>query len=173
MTDIQQVIQQANKKMDTFLVLETQYEEQKKAGKGYENRDRIPEPLLAYADLYHELTKQKPTLRAVSDWIKAFEEWKEEELEREDIIAAWNQARGERGFMVGRPGALTITAIAAKSKANSAPALEVNRSAIEGAKARMAEKWDTEAFVPRPASVERPKLQLHKKPLYKKGMEPK
>lgn len=86
--------------------------------KTYQNRDKIPEPYLAFADLYHELTGQEPTKRAIFDWFATFEDWKQEGLEFQHIRAAWEYAnRPEGGFAVGRPGALTNTAVAMKSKA--------------------------------------------------------
>ena len=84
----------------------------------YLNRDKIPEPYLMFADLYNELTKQEPTKRSIQEWFMTFEEWKAEKLQPEHIRAAWQYAnRPEGGFPVGRPGALTNTAVAMKSKA--------------------------------------------------------
>lgn len=83
----------------------------------YQNRDKIPEPYLLFADLYFELTKQEPTKRVIFDWFNAFEDWKQEGLQPEHIRAAWEHAnRPDGGFAVGRPGALTNTAVAMKSK---------------------------------------------------------
>jgi hypothetical protein len=102
-------IQQANAKVDAMIA------NSKKAK--YQNRDKIPEPYLIFADLYNELTKQEPTKRSIMEWFSTFEDWKSEGLQPEHIRAAWNYAnRPEGGFPVGRPSALTNTAVAMKSK---------------------------------------------------------
>lgn len=83
----------------------------------YPNRDKIPELYLHFADLYNELTGQEPTKRVIMDWFQTFEDWKTEGLQLDHIRAAWKYAnRPEGGFPVGRPGALTNTAVAMKSK---------------------------------------------------------
>lgn len=82
----------------------------------YENRDKIPEPLLWMADLYHELTKQLPNKAVYSEWIKTFEIWKMELFQPEHIRAAFARAMQDDGFPVGRPNALTATARAMKTK---------------------------------------------------------
>jgi len=116
----------------------------------YENRERIPEPLLVYADLYHELTGQEPTNRSFSDWVDTFEAWRGEKLHPDNIRMAWAQAQSDKGFPVGRPGALTITAVGMKSKAK--PALPtINTEAIERTQDIIEEKIKLEdKFVPQP-----------------------
>lgn len=102
-------LQQVNAKVDFIL------ENEKKVK--YQNRDKLPEPYLHFADLYNQLTGQEPTKRVIMDWMQTFEEWKQEGLQDDHIRAAWQYAnRPEGGFPVGRPGALTNTAVAMKSK---------------------------------------------------------
>jgi hypothetical protein len=122
----------------------------------YENRERIPEPLLAYADLYHELTGQEPTKRTFTDWLDTFYAWKDEKLQEQHIRLAWAQAQSDKGFTVGRPGALTVTAVGMKSKVM--PALpQINTVEVERTK-QMLEAKNTGTFVPRPANVARPRI---------------
>ena len=102
-------VQQANAQVDAMIANSRKVK--------YLNRDKIPEPYLVFADLYNELTKQEPTKRSIQEWFMTFEEWKAERLQPEHIRAAWQYAnRPEGGFPVGRPGALTNTAVAMKSK---------------------------------------------------------
>ena len=123
----------------------------------YLNRERIPEPLLWYADLYNKLTGQEPAKMEISDWIDTFEFWKIKGLQDADIRGAWAQAQSDKnGFTVGRPGALTVTAVGIKSK--SKPALPVtNKEGIEKTKQLLSDKYDDKKFVPRPANMARPK----------------
>lgn len=108
--------------------------------KTYENRDRIPEVLLPFSDLYNELTGQEPNRRSFTDWIDTFWLWRAEKLTEDAIRSAWAQAQSEKGFTVGRPGALTITAVGMKSKAR--PALpQIDKKAIERTIEDMNEKW--------------------------------
>lgn len=131
-----------------------------KKPEAYENRERIPEPLLEYADLYHELTGQEPTKRTFTDWLDTFYAWKDEKLQEEHIRMAWAQAQSDKGFTVGRPGALTVTAVGMKSKAK--PALPaINAAEVERTKA-MLEKKNEGNFVPRPANVARPRIGVVK-----------
>lgn len=105
-------LKQANDKVTAIL------ENEKKVK--YQNRDKLPEPYLRFADLYHELTGQEPTKRIIQEWMLTFEEWKQEGLQPEHIRAAYQHAtRPEGGFLVGRPGSLTNTAVAMKSKTSS------------------------------------------------------
>ena len=102
-------IQQANAKVTSII------ENQKKFK--YANRDKIPETLLPFSDVYNELTGQEPTKRVIQDWLMAFSEWQSEGLRVEHIREAYKYAnRPEGGFMVARPGSLTNTAVAMKSK---------------------------------------------------------
>lgn len=126
----------------------------------YENRERIPEPILIYADLYFELTGQEPSKRTFTDFIDTFWAWKDEKLQPDHIRMAWAQAQSERGgFTVGRPGALTITAIGMKSKAKPAlPSLNTER--IEQTKSIIEERKAAEStYVPMPDDV-REKLRM-------------
>ena len=89
-------------------VTEENLEAAKKAQR-YANRENMPESYLPFADLYNELTGQEPTKRVIQDWMMTFEEWKQEKLLHEHIRAAWLQANEpDKGFTVGRPGALTV-----------------------------------------------------------------
>jgi hypothetical protein len=83
----------------------------------YQNRDKLPEPYLYFADLYNSLTQQAPTKRDLMDWMSTFEEWKQKELQAEHIRAAFEYAtRKDGGFPVGRPGSLTATAVGMKTR---------------------------------------------------------
>lgn len=107
-------IEQANAKVDAMISNSRKVK--------YQNRDKMPEPYLVFADLYHELTQQEPTKRAIFDWFSTFEDWKQEGLQPEHIRAAWEHAnRPDGGFAVGRPGALTNTAVAMKTKMIAKP----------------------------------------------------
>jgi hypothetical protein len=108
----------------------------------YQNRDKMPEPYLMFADLYNELTGQEPTKRSIMEWMSTFEDWKAEGLQPEHIRAAWNHANRDGGFPVGRPSALTNTAVAMKSKMlqahGSAP--KINEAAVEETRRMLEEK---------------------------------
>jgi hypothetical protein len=86
----------------------------------YANRDKIPPALLEYCDLYFDLTGQQPTKRVLFQWLGDFNDWISEGLQEKDIRAAYKHAtRPDGGFLVGRPGSLTNTAVALKSKARA------------------------------------------------------
>lgn len=87
----------------------------------YLNRDKIPEPYLAYADIYHELTGQEPTKRVLHDWLQEFSTWQSEGIQAEHVRTAHRQASGK--FAVLRPGSLTRTAAALKAR-NKTAAME-------------------------------------------------
>jgi hypothetical protein len=88
----------------------------------YQNRDKIPEVYLNYCDLYVRLTGQQPTKRVLNDWLMTFSEWQAEGLSVENIEDAYRYAvRPEGGFLVARPGSLTNTAVAMKTKAHVEP----------------------------------------------------
>jgi hypothetical protein len=106
----------------------------------YENRDKIPEPLLAFSDVYVELTGQKPSKRVLMDWIATFHDWIGEGLQPKDIRVAYQHAtRPDGGFLVGRPGSLTNTAVALKSK-GQASAPQINEVAVEATRRMIEEK---------------------------------
>jgi hypothetical protein len=106
----------------------------------YENRDKIPEPLLAFSDVYVELTGQKPSKRVLMDWIATFHDWIGEGLQPKDIRVAYQHAtRPDGGFLVGRPGSLTNTAVALKSK-GQASAPQINVVAVEATRRMIEEK---------------------------------
>lgn len=142
-------LQQANAKVTAMI------ENAKKVK--YQNRDKIPEPYLVFADLYFELTRQEPTKRVIMDWFRTFEDWKAEGLQPEHIRAAYEYAnRPDGGFPVGRPGALTNTAVAMKSKMLQAPARPAFDTAAVEATRRMLDEKEKN-FVPPPEGV-RPKI---------------
>jgi hypothetical protein len=133
----------------------------------YPNRERIPESFLPYCDFYVEMVGkdpdghyiQVPTQRVITDWILTFEEWKQERLTREHIRAAWEHANRDGGFPVGRPGALTKTAVAMKTKMLASPsaAPALNTAALEHTQKVIQEKTSG-TFVPRPANLQKPAL---------------
>jgi len=134
--------------------------------KNYTNREKMPEAYLTYCDAYVELCgkdaegnwNQVPTKRVFMDWMQTFEEWKQEHLKPEHIKAAFLKANSDQGFPVGRPGSLTVTAIAMKTKATANAQPEIDIKAIEATKQLVEEKFGGEHnFVPRPAHIERPK----------------
>ena len=121
----------------------------------YDNRERIPEWLLIYSDLYHELTGQEMLKMDVSSYIEVFQEWKDRAIHPDDLRGAWAQSKSDKGgFNVGHPRALTVTANGMKSKAKPAIAT-INSRAVEYT-AQMIEKKNDGVFVPRPANVARP-----------------
>jgi hypothetical protein len=133
--------------------------------RNYNNRDKMPEGYLLYCDAYVEMCgkdndgewNQVPTKRVFMDWMQTFEEWKQEHLKIEHIQAAFAKANSDQGFPVGRPGALTLTAVALKTKATANVQPAINTAAIEYTKKIVEEKFGTEMkFVPRPANVARP-----------------
>lgn len=121
---------------------------------GYDNRERIPEPLLVYSDLYHDLTGQEMLKMDVTGYIEVFQEWKDRALQPDDIRGAWAQSKSDKGgFFVGHPRALTITANGMKSKAK--PAVSVlNKSEVERTNKLIEKKVEmAAAFVPMPDDV--------------------
>ncbi len=80
----------------------------------YQNREKIPEPLLSYADTYHELTGQEPVKRVIHDWIQEFLAWQSEGIQPQHVRAAYRAASGK--FAILRPGSLTNTAAAIQAK---------------------------------------------------------
>lgn len=120
----------------------------------YGNRERVPESLRGFADLYNELTKQEPTKQDLTDWIATFEDWKDKKLDESCIRMAWAQSKDDRkGFTVGRPGALTITAVGMKSK-NMPAMTTINTERIEQTQKIIEEKVKLEStFVPMPDEV--------------------
>ena len=132
----------------------------------YINRERIPVTYLEYCNAYVNLCgkdkfgnwNQEPTQRVFSDWLQTFEEWKQAHLQPEHIQAAFVKANSDQGFPVGRPGALTVTAIALKTKLTANVQPVRSTEAIEYTKKLIDEKFGNDVkFVPRPANVERPK----------------
>lgn len=97
--------QQANAKVDAMI--------ENTRRKTYANREKMPEPYLAYADVYNQLTGQEPTKRVFQDWLMTFGEWQNEGIRVEDIREAHSTAK----FTIVRPGSLTATVVAIRAKA--------------------------------------------------------
>jgi hypothetical protein len=141
-------LSQANAKVDAMIANAKKMK--------YENRDKIPEPYHALCDAYVELTQQKPSKRVLMDWIATFSDWVSEGLQPQHIRAAYQHAnRPDGGFLVGRPGSLTNTAVALKSKTAATP--QIDAAAVEDTRRRIEEKT-TGAFVPRPDNVAPPAI---------------
>ena len=154
-------IEQANAKVTAMI------ENSKKVT--YTNRDKMPEPYLPFCDLYVELCGrdndgqpiQAPTKRVFQDWMLTFEEWKQENLQPVHIRAAFKHAtRPDGGFLVSRPGSLTNTAVAMKTRmgthTESGPAIDADQ--IARTKALLAQKDEAERkSVPMPANLQRPR----------------
>jgi hypothetical protein len=157
-------IEQANAKVTAMI------ENSKKVK--YENRDKIPEQYLPLCDAYVEVTGQKPTKRVLMDWLSAFSDWVGEGLQPQDIRAAHKHAtRPDGGFLVGRPGSLTNTAVALKSKAQtSAP--QINEGAVVATLDMIEEKYGLDKeYVPPPAWVaEHMQKIAQRKSINRKGL---
>jgi hypothetical protein len=82
------------------------------AGPAYVNRERIPQELLPYADVFHELTAMVPTERVLPDWIAEFKIWRAEAITVEGVRQAYKEAR----YSVARPGSLTNMAAACSAR---------------------------------------------------------
>jgi hypothetical protein len=135
----------------------------------YENRDKIPEPLLAFSDVYVELTGQKPSKRVLMDWIATFHDWIGEGLQPKDIRVAYQHAtRPDGGFLVGRPGSLTNTAVALKSK-GQASAPQIDQRAVEATRDMLEAKFDETAYAPPPAWVAERVKQIAAQKQIRKG----
>jgi len=133
----------------------------------YDHREDLPEAIRPYLDLYHQLTGQEPTKRSFTDWVDTGWTWKDERLQPDDIRAAWAQAQEpNKGFTVGRPGALTVTAIGMKSK--SKPAIVgINSQAVGKTQALIQERKAAESsYIPMPDDV-RERLRMKLKGLEK------
>ena len=121
----------------------------------YENRERVPEPLLVYADLWHELTGLEMLKMDLASHVEIFHEWKDRAFQPEHIRGAWAEAK-QRNILIGHPRALTITAKGVQASAK--PALsQINKSALERTQKMLEEKYNEKPFVPRPTNLPRPK----------------
>ena len=118
----------------------------------YDNRDRVPEPLLVYSDLWHELTGLEMLKIDVASYVEIFDEWKQRAFQPEHIRGAWNEAKA-RNIMVGHPRALTVTAKGVM--ANSKPTgVSVNQAAIAKTQEFIQERVrDEGSYVPMPDDV--------------------
>lgn len=90
----------------------------------YANREKIPEPYLAYCDAYVALTGQPLRKSVISDWLQEFSEWHSIGLGVRHVKAAIEAARGR--FQIARPGSLTKTAVAIMGEERVAPKSEYN-----------------------------------------------
>jgi hypothetical protein len=106
------------------------------------------------------------------DWLSAFSDWVGEGLQPQDIRAAHKHAtRPDGGFLVGRPGSLTNTAVALKSKAQtSAP--QINEGAVVATLDMIEEKYGLDKeYVPPPAWVaEHMQKIAQRKSINRKGL---
>jgi hypothetical protein len=80
----------------------------------YSNRDRIPEPYLALADVFHEVTGLIPTRTVMTDWLREFSVWLSEGIRAEHVRQAHKEAGGR--ISITRPGSLTRLAAAVKAR---------------------------------------------------------
>jgi hypothetical protein len=88
----------------------------------YAHREKIPEQYLALCDAYVEACgkdsdgayNQEPNKTTLMEWLATLEAWKQARLTPDHIKKAYEQSIGK--FPVGRPSALTVTAVAMKSK---------------------------------------------------------
>lgn len=136
----------------------------------YLHREEIPESIRPYADIYHQLTGQEPTKRSFTDWVDTFWMWKDEKIQLDDIRAAWAQAQDpNKGFTVGRPGALTITAVGMRSKAKPAIA-GINNKVVESTKIMAEEKHELVKQATDIPEAERERMRQWKANLARKGI---
>ena len=120
-------------------------------GKAYPLREKIPEPYLEYADWYVKATGQTPRKKNLFEWLSEFADWTNASLCVKDLQNAYEYAnRPSGGFLVGRPGSLTNTAIALKSKPSYAPAID--QSSVDATRRMLEEKEQIKATPP-PASI--------------------
>lgn len=138
--------------------------------RNYANRERIPEPLLIYSDLYHELTGQEMLKMDVTGYVEVFQEWKDRALQPNDIRGAWAQSKSDKGgFFVGHPRALTVTANGMKSKAMPAmPTL--NKVAVERTQEIIEKKVELVSKATDIPDAERERMRQWKAKLATKGM---
>jgi hypothetical protein len=125
-------IEKANAKVNAMIALS--------AHATYLNRDKIPEPYLAYADTYNVMTGQVPTQRVLADWLSTFGVWKSEGVQAAHIRQAIESSRGR--FTVVRPGSLTDTAAALRAKATVSKARGETRGWTEASIAEFQFKLD-------------------------------
>ena len=149
---VEKIEKSANRTVDA--ILENERKAQQK--NHYSLREKFPEVLVGYSDVYVQLSGQKPSKRTFMDWLSTFQDWLDEGLQAKDVQAAYSYAtRPNGGFLVGRPGSLTNTAVALKSKPSNSPHIrveEVNKTKD------MIDQRESRTYVPRPDSVAKPKL---------------
>ena len=149
-------VEQANSKVDAIIASSKTVK--------YRNRDLMPEQYLHFSDAYNELTKQEPTKRVIQDWMLTFSEWIDEGLTVENIEEAYKHAsRPEGGFLVARPGSLTNTAVAMKSKINRF--LEIDHMEVERTKKMLDEKFNKPYTPPSAEFLEKMKKLVKEKTL--------
>lgn len=137
--------------------------------RNYANRERIPEPLLVYSDLYHELTGQEMLKMDITGYIEVFQEWKDRAIQPNDIRGAWAQSKSAKGgFFVGHPRALTVTANGMKSKAM--PAMPVlNKASVERTQGIIEQKVELVSKATDIPDAERERMRQWKARLSQKG----
>jgi hypothetical protein len=101
--------------METFLAFERLTANAGK-GKDYPCRERIPEPLLHYADWFVSETGIQPDRKVINGWIKEFTYWQDKELEVIDLENAYSKSGNNNNFMVTSPFSLSGVAIAMKAR---------------------------------------------------------
>jgi hypothetical protein len=128
----------ANKKVDIFLGQAKVAEEKEKSGEQWHGRNTFPEAERELLDTFVRITGIRPTNGALSDWRLTAGEWLQVGITSADVVAAWGQASGDRGFPCTRPGSLTGTAgmYAGKRRQQPSAMSTLDRIAADLAKAR-------------------------------------
>lgn len=101
--------------MDTFLAFERLNANAGK-GKAYPCRERIPEPLLHYADWFVRETGIEPDRKVINGWIKELTYWHDKQLEIIDLENAYSKSGNGAQFMVTSPFSLSGVAVAMKAR---------------------------------------------------------
>ena len=100
--------------VDAILQFEQIAQDKEAKREAYPYRDKFPEPIREWSDLYVKLTGQRPLKKDVMDWIMACQDWIDAGFVKQDIIDAYNKSKGDDkgfgAFSVTRPGSLTNTA---------------------------------------------------------------
>jgi len=82
----------------------------------YPYRDRIPDPLLEYADWFVRETHIEPDGRTIKGWLRELSYWQDKQLDIIDLENAWAKSGEGTQFMVTSPFSLTNVAVAMKAK---------------------------------------------------------
>ena len=105
---IEDTIKHGNEVMDAFLEREKKAQDKQ----SWNGREMMPDPIRELLDIYVQLTGQHPAKRNLLDWLQTGQEWLELGATQEDIRNAYEKsqpARNYNGFLVVRPGSLTMT----------------------------------------------------------------